>query len=216
MFSGTQRSRGALRPGVEPGPGWHLLWLPLLVIGSRGFAGLEVVAGRLGAAWPAALDGAPSPSSATARLAVVLLIAMLVWGMGRGPAGPWVESGFAALLMVAWFAVCGTSFRLHGVPEAMPARLAVTVALLSGPVLLLWAWRRRARMAPVVNAAGRIAEPGSAATLLWALLLVGLALLALDRLLGLERADLMVIGAGLLLYGTFRVRGRHQELGALG
>ena len=214
MLSDTHRSEGLLRPRAEPRAGWALLWLPLLVIGWRGFAGLEAAMGRLGGVVPATFEGAPSPGSATVRLAVVLLVGMLVWGMGRGPAGPWVERGFAALLMVAWFAVCGTSFRLHGAPYDMPVRLAVAVALLSGPVLLLWAWRRRARMVPVVNAAGRVAAPGSAAALLWALSLVGLALFALDRLLGLERADLVVVGGGLLLYATFRVRGRHQELGA--
>ena len=214
MLSGTDRSERLLRARAEPWPGWSVLWLPLLVIGWRALGGLEVTLGRLGGL-PVVFEDAPSLTSATVRLAVVLLIAKLVWGLGRGPAGPWVERAFAAMLMVTWFAVCGTSFRLHGVPDAMPARLAVTAGLLSGPVLLLWAWRRRARMVPVVTAAG-VTEPGSAAALLWPLFLVGLALFALDRLLGLERADLAVIGIGLLLYATFRVRGRRQELGALG
>lgn len=163
-----------------------------------------------------AFDASPDLSAAMVRLAGVLLLGILAWGMGRGPAGPWAERSFAALLLVAWFAVCGTWFRLHGVPAAMPARLAVTAVLLLGPVFLLWAWWRRARMAPVINEVGLVSDSGSVAGLLMALALVSVALFVLDRTFGLQRGDLMVIGTGLLLFANFRVRGRHQELGALG
>ena len=193
--SATDRSPWFLRARAEPHPGWLLVWLPLLLI---------------------AFEGSPDLSSAMVRLAGVLLLGIVAWGTGRGPAGPWAERSFAALLLVGWFAVCGTWFRLHGVPAAMPARLAVTAVLLLGPLFLLWAWWRRARMAPVVNEVGLVAASGSAAGLLMALVLVALALFVLERLFGLERADLMVIGTGLVLFANFRVRGRHQELGALG
>ncbi len=136
--------------------------------------------------------------------------------MGRGPSGHWAERGFAALLLVGWFVACGTAFRLHGVPASMPGRLAFTVALLLGPTLLLWAWRRRASMMPVVDEAGLVAEPGSAGSLLRGLVVVVVALLLLDRLLGLQSADHLVIGTGLVLYTTFRVQGRHRSFGVLG
>ena len=186
---------GLLRPRSEPHPGWFLLWLPLLLI---------------------VFDDTSDMSSAMMRLAVVLLLGILAWGMGRGPAGAWAERGFAALLLVAWFAVCGTAFRLHGVPASMTARLAVTGGLLLGPIFLLWAWRRRARMVPVVDEAGVVAEPGSAGALLRLAALVVVVLLALDRLFGLHGADLLVIGTGLALYTTFRVRGRQRSFGVLG
>jgi hypothetical protein len=160
-------------------------------------------------------DDSASLSSAMLRLAVVLLLGMLAWGMGRGPAGAWAERGFAALLLVAWFAVCGTAFRLNGVPTSIPARLLVTSGLLLGPVFLLWAWRRRARMVPVVDEAGLVAEPGSAASLVGVLALVIGTLLLLDRVLGLQRADLLVIGTGLVLYTMFRVQGRQRAFGVL-
>lgn len=147
---------------------------------------------------------------------MVLLLGIIAWGLGRGPAGIWAERGFAALLLVGWFAVCGTSFRLHGVPVSMPARLVLTAGLLLGPVLLLWAWRRRAGMVPVVDEAGIGTEPGSAGTVLRALVGVVATLWALDRLLGLQPADLLVVGAGLLLFTTFRIRGRQQGFGTLG
>jgi hypothetical protein len=161
-------------------------------------------------------DSSPDLSSAMLRLAAVLLLGMLAWGMGRGPAGAWAERVFGALLLVAWFAVCGTALRLHGVPLSMPARLALTAGLLLGPVFLLWAWRRRARMVPVVDEAGLVAEPGSAAALARVLALVVVALVVLDRLFGLQRADLLVIGTGLVLYTMFRVQGRHRSFGVLG
>jgi hypothetical protein len=191
----NNHSNGILQARAEPHPGWFLLWLPLLLI---------------------ALDDSPDLSSSMIRLAAVLLLGMLAWGMGRGPAGPWAERGFAALLLVAWFAVCGTTFRLHGVPASMPARLAVTAGLLLGPVFLLWAWNRRARMVPVVDEAGVVAEPASAAALVKVLALVVIALFVLDRLFGVQRADLLVIGTGLVLYTTFRVQGRHRAFGVLG
>ncbi len=191
----NRHSSGLLRARAEPHPGWFLLWLPLLLI---------------------ALDDSPDLTSSMIRLAAVLLLGMLAWGMGRGPAGPWAERGFAALLMVGWFAVCGTAFGLHGVPVSIPARLAVTAGLLLGPVFLLWAWRRRERMVPVVDEAGLVAEPGSAGALLRMLVLVVAALFVLDRILGLQRADLLVIGTGLVLYTTFRVQGRHRSFGVLG
>jgi hypothetical protein len=195
MRFGNDDSSGILRARAEPHPGWFLLSLPLLLI---------------------AFDDSRDLTSAMIRLAAVLLLGMLAWGMGRGPAGPWAERGFAALLLVAWFAVCGTTFRLHGVPVSMPARLTVTAGLLLGPVFLLWAWRRRARMAPVVDEGGFVARPGSAAASLRVLALVVVALFVLDRLFGLQRADLLVIGTALVLYTTFRVRGRHQVFGVLG
>ncbi len=191
----TYSSNGLVRARAEPRPGWMLLWAPVLLI---------------------ALDASPDLGAAMVRLAAVLLLGMLAWGMGRGPAGALAERGFAALLLVAWFAVCGTAFRLHGVPASVAARLAVTAGLLLGPVLLLWAWRRRARMAPVVDDAGLVAEPGSAAALVRALVLVTAALLALDWLLGLQLADLLVVGTGLVLYATFRVQGRQRSFGILG
>jgi len=195
MRFGNDRSNGILLARAEPHPGWFLLWLPLLLIG---------------------FDDSPDLTAAMIRLAAVLLLGMLAWGMGRGPAGPWAERGFAALLLVAWFAVCGTTFRLHGVPIAMPGRLAVAAGLLLGPVFLLWAWRRRARMVPVVDEAGLVAEPGSAAALVRVLALVVVALFVLDRLFGLQRADLLVVGTGLVLYTMFRVQGRHRAFGVLG
>lgn len=194
MRSTNDPSRRILRAQAEPHPGWFLLWLPLLLI---------------------AFDSSPDLSSAMLRLATVLLLGMLAWGMGRGPAGPWAERGFAALLLVAWFAVCGTAFRLHGVSDSIPVRLAVTAGLLLGPAFLLWAWRRRERMVPVVDEAGLVAEPGSPAGLVGVLVLVVVALLVLDRLLGLQPADLLVIGTGLVLYTTFRVQGRHRAFGVL-
>ncbi len=195
MRSRSRRSNGLLPARSEPHPGWFLLWMPLVLI---------------------VLDDSPDLASAMFRLAAVLLLGMLAWGMGRGPAGAWAERGFAALLLVAWFAVCGTSFRLHGVPVSIPARLAVTAGLLLGPVFLLWAWRRRSRMVPVVDEAGLVAEPGSAAALARVLAVVVVALLVLDRMFGLQRADLLVIGTGLVLYTTFRVQGRHRSFGILG
>jgi len=195
MYSRKHRSNGLLRARAEPHPGWFLLWMPLLLI---------------------VFDDSPDLGSAMLRLAAVLLLGMLGWGMGRGPAGVWAERGFAALLLVAWFAVCGTSFRLHGVPVSIAARLAVTAGLLLGPVFMLWAWRRRARMVPVVDEAGLVAEPGSAAALVGLLALVAVALFVLDRLFGLQRADLLVIGTGLVLYTTFRVQGRQRSFGVLG
>ncbi len=162
-----------------------------------------------------ALDDSPDLTSSMIRLAAVLLLGMLAWAMGRGPAGAWAERGFAALFLVAWFAVCGTAFRVHGVPASIPARLAITAGLLLGPVFLLWAWRRRAHMMPVVDEAGLVAEPGSPGALVRVLALVVAALFLLDRLFGMQRADLLVIGTGLVLYTTFRVRGRHREFGVL-
>jgi hypothetical protein len=188
-------SNGLVRARAEPHPGWLLLWFPVLLI---------------------ALDASPDLGAAMVRLAAVLLLGMVAWGMGRGPAGHLAERGFAALLLVAWFAVCGTAFRLHGVPASIVARLAVTAGLLLGPVFLLWAWRRRASMVPVVDDAGLVAEPGSAGALVRALVLVGVALVALDWLLGLRPADLLVVGTGLALYATFRVQGRHRTFGVLG
>lgn len=195
MRSRNQYSSGLLRARAEPHPGWFLLWMPLLLI---------------------VFDDSPDLNSAMLRLAAVLLLGMLAWGMGRGPAGIWAERGFGALLLVGWFAVCGTAFRLHGVPVSIPARLAVTAGLLLGPVFLLWAWRRRARMVPVVDDAGLVAEPGSAFALARVLVLVVLALFLLDRWFGLHRADLLVIGTGLILYTTFRVQGRHRAFGVPG
>ena len=195
MHSKNNRRVGIWRAQAEPHPGWFLLWMPLLLI---------------------ALDDSPNLTSAMIRLAAVLLLGMLAWGMGRGPAGPWVERGFAALLLVAWFAVCGTTFRLHGVPPSMPARLAVAGGLLLGPGFLLWAWKRRSRMVPVVDEAGLVAEPGSAGALIGMGALIVVALLVLDRLFGLQPADLLVIGTGLTLYTTFRVQGRHRAFGVMG
>ena len=195
MGSRNRRASGLLKPHAGPHPGWFLLWLPVLLI---------------------AFDDSPDLSSAMVRLAAVLLLGMVAWGLGRGPAGPWAERLFAALLLVAWFAVCGTTFQLHGAPASMPARLAVTAGLLLGPALMLWAWRRRARLVPVVDEAGAVAEPGSAAALARTVALVVVALVVLDRLLGLQAADLLVIGTGLALYTTFRVQGRHQAFGVLG
>lgn len=186
---------GLLGARAEPRPGWSLLSLPLLVI---------------------AFEGPLTPTSAMLRLAGALLLGMLVWGMGRGPAGPRVERAFAALLLVGWFAVCGTAFRAHGVPVSIPLRLAATGGLLLGPVLLLWAWRRRARMVPVAGLAEGVAEPRSAVSWLAALALVVVALVALDHVLGLRRADLLLIGTGLVLCTAFRVRGRQRAFGALG
>jgi hypothetical protein len=40
-------------------------------------------------------------------------------------------------------------------------------------------------------------------------------LLLLDRVLGLQRADLLVIGTGLVLYTMFRVQGRQRAFGVL-
>ena len=194
MGIANHRSNRLLKAHAEPHPGWFLLWMPLLLI---------------------VLDDSPDLGSAMLRLAAVLLLGMLAWGMGRGPAGAWVERGFAALLLVAWFAVCGTAFRLNGVPESVPARLAVTAGLLLGPVFLLWAWRRRSGMVPVVDEAGVVAEPGSAVALMRVLALVVVALFVLDRLFGLQGADLLVIGTGLALYTTFRVQGRQRGLGVL-
>ena len=195
MDSRIRRSDGLVGTHAEPHPGWFLIWLPVLLI---------------------AFDDSPDLGSAMIRLAAVLLLGMVAWGLGRGPAGVWAERLFAALLLLAWFAVCATSFRLHGAPASMPARLAVTLGLLLGPALMLWAWRRRARLMPVVDEAGAVAQPGSAAALMRTFALVGLALLALDRFLGLQAADLLVIGTGLALYATFRVQGRHQAFGVLG
>lgn len=183
------------RARPEPDPGWVLPWIPLLVI---------------------VFDDSPDPSAALARLAAVLLLGMLVWGMGRGPAGTWAELGFAALLLVGWFAVCGIAFRVHGPPDSIPARLAVVAGLLVGPAFLLWAWRRRAGMAPVLDPAGAAAHPGLAATLARALALAGAMLLLLHRLLGLPQADLLVIGTGLALATAFSVRGRRRPARMLG
>lgn len=183
------------RARPEPDPGWVLPWIPLLVI---------------------VFDDSPDPSAALARLAAVLLLGMLVWGMGRGPAGTWAELGFAALLLVGWFAVCGTSFRLHGPSDSIPARLAVAAGLLVGPAFLLWAWRRRARMAPVLDGGGRAARGGAAAILARALVFVGPALFLAHRLLGLRQVDLVVIGTGLFLCTAFSVRGRSRTFGVLG
>ena len=193
MGSRNRRSSALLRPHAEPHPGWFLLWLPVLLI---------------------AFDNSPDLSSAMVRLAAVLLLGMVAWGLGRGPAGVWAESLLAALLLVAWFAVCATTFQLHGAPASMPAPLAA--GLLLGPALMLWAWRRRARLVAVVDEAGAVAEPGSAAALARTVALVVVALVVLDRLLGLQAADLLVIGTGLVLYTTFRVQGRHQAFGVLG
>ena len=195
MRTRYRQSNGLLRARAEPQPGWFLLCAPVVLI---------------------ALDDSPDPGAAMVRLAGVLLLGMLAWGMGRGPAGAWAERGFAALLLMAWFVVCGTAFRLHGVPASLLARLALTAGLFLGPLFLLWAWRRRARMAPVVDEAGRVAEPGSAGAVVRALALVVLALLALDRLLGLQAADLLVVGTGLVLFAAFRVQGRQRTLGVLG
>lgn len=179
------RSRGIPRARVEPHAGWYLLWLPLV---------------------PIAVDRSPEPTAAMLRLAAVLLLGILVWGLGRGPAGAWAERGFATLLLVGWFAVCGTAFRLYGVPAATPERLAVTAGLLLGPLFLLWAWRRRARMAPVIAGAAPLRS----------FVLVGGSLTLLDRLPGVERSDLVVLGTALALWAIFRVRGRRPRLGALG
>lgn len=195
MLARRRRANGLLRPRAEPRPGWLLLLAPLLLI---------------------ALDPAPGPGSAMLRLAVVLLLGMVAWGMGRGPAGAWAERGFAGLLMVAWFAVCGTAFRLQGAPESVAGRLAIAGGLLLGPFLLLWAWRRRARLAPVVDEAGAVAAPGSAAAVARDLVLVAVALAGLDRLFGLEPADLLVIGTALALYAAFRTRGRQAAFGVPG
>ena len=191
----SRHSHGLLGVHSEPHPGWFLLWMPLLLI---------------------VFDDSSDLGSAMLRLAAVLLLGMLGWGLGRGPAGAWAERGFAALLLVAWFAVCGTAFRLNGVPESIPARLAVTAGLLLGPVFLLWAWRRRSSMVPVVDEAGAVAEPGSAAALARVLAMVVVALFVLDRLFGLQGADLLVIGTGLALYTAFRVEGRQRSLGVFG
>lgn len=189
------RRRGLPGPRPEPRPGWPILWLPLLVI---------------------VFDASPDLGAAMIRLALVLLLGMVAWGMGRGPAGVWAERGFAALLLVGWFAVCGITFRLHGPPDSIPARLAVAAGLLVGPAFLLWAWRRRARLAPVLNPAGGAAHPGLAATLARALVLAGAALFVLHRLLGLPQTDLLVIGTGLALGTAFSVRGRRRRLRFLG
>ena len=183
------------RARAEPDPGWLLSWIPLLVI---------------------VFDASPDLSAALIRLAAVLLLGMLVWGMGRGPAGTLAELGFAALLLVGWFAVCGTTFRLHGLSEAIPARLAVAAGLLVGPAFLLWAWRHRARMAPVADGGGRAARRGAAGILVWALALAGAALFLSHRLLGVRPADLLVIGTGLFLGTAFSVRGRRRAFGVPG
>ena len=181
-----------LRPRPEPSPGWPLLWLPLLLF---------------------AFEGPPGMGPALIRLAVLLLLGMLAWGMGRGPAGAPAERGIAGLLLLAWFIVAGAAFRLHGVPVSVPARLAVTAGLLLGPVLLLWAWRRRARMVPAASPSGPGAGRGSVAAPWSALALVGGALFVLDRLVGLPGADLLVLGTVGLLWGALRVRGRRHGLG---
>lgn len=191
----NRRSDGVLGTRSEPHPGWFLLWMPLLLI---------------------VLDESSDLGSAMIRLAAVLLIGMLAWGLGRGPAGAWAERVFAALLLMGWFAVCGTAFRLHSVPASIAARLAVTAGLLLGPVFLLWAWRHRSGMVPVVDEAGVVAEPGSPAALVRLVAVVVAALYLLDRLFGLQGADLLVIGTGLALYTTFRVQGRQRSFGVLG
>lgn len=191
----SRHDQGLLKARAEPAPGWPVLWLPILLI---------------------AFDGSPDLAAAMIHLAALLLLGIVAWGMGRGPAGVVAERLFAALLLVAWFAVCGTAFRLHAVPDSVAARLAVTAGLLLGPTLMLWAWRHRARMVPVTDAAGVVAEPGSVAAAVRKVLMVVAALILLDRLLGLQGADLLVIGTGLALYTTFRVQGRHHGFGLLG
>ena len=195
MSRSARRSKSLPRARAEPDPGWLLLWIPFFVL---------------------VFDDSSDPRAALIRLAAVLLLGMLVWGMGRGPAGTLAELGFAALLLVGWFAVCGTTFRLHGLSDSIPARLGVAAGLLIGPAFLLWAWRRRARMAPVLDAGGRIARHGAAATLARALVLVGATLFVAHRLLGLGQADLLVVGTGLFLGTAFSVRGRRRGFGVLG
>ena len=184
------------RPGVHPG--WLLLWVPLLLI---------------------ALDASPSLTSAMIRLGTVLLLGALAWGMGRGPAGPWAERLFAALLLVSWFIAFGTAFREQGAPSSLAARLAVAAGLLVGPAVLLWAWRRRSQMTRVVDLGGHAVESGALGALfrLGLLgLLVVVALVVVDRLSGIQRADLLVIGTGLVLFAACRVRGRRRTLGVQG
>ena len=195
MTRDAHRFPGLLHARAEPDPGWLLLWIPLFVI---------------------VFDDSPDLSAALIRLAAVLLLGMVVWGMGRGPAGTWSELGFAALLLVGWFAVCGTTFRLHEPSDSIPTRLGVAAGLLVGPAFLLWAWRRRARMAPVLDGGGQIARCGAAVTLARALVFVGATLFLSHRLLGLRQIDLLVIGTGLFLCTAFSVRGRRRSFGVLG
>lgn len=195
MSRSAHRSPSLPRARTEPDPGWLLLWIPLLVI---------------------VFDGSSDLSAALIRLAAVLLLGMLIWGMGRGPAGTLAELGLAAMLLVGWFAVCGTAFRLLGPSDSIPARLGVAAGLLVGPAFLLWAWRRRARMAPVLDGGGGIARRGAAATLARAMVFVGAALFMAHRLLGLRQADLLVVGTGLFLGTAFSVRGRRRGFGVLG
>ena len=51
---------------------------------------------------------------------------------------------------------------------------------------------------------------------MWALAFVGGALFASHRLLGLQPADLLVIGTGLILCTMFSVRGRQRAFRVLG
>jgi hypothetical protein len=159
------------------------------------------------------LDDSPDLIAAMMRLAVVLLLGMLAWGMGRGPAGPWVERSFAVLLLLSWFVVCAITFHLYSAPESMVERLTVTVGLLLGPSFLLWAWRRRSRMVPVVDEGGCVAARGSVGALVRIGLLIILALLSLEQLFGLQAADLLVIGTGLALFAAFRIQGRQRAFG---
>ncbi len=175
-------------------PVWLLLWVPPLLI---------------------AIDDSPDLTSAMLRLAAVLLIGTLAWGMGRGPAGPRAERAFAALLLVAWFVTCGTAFREQGVPPSIPARLAMTAALLLGPGFLYWAWVRRSRMMRVVDAAGALTRSPTG-SLVKVAVIIAVALLGIHRAFGLQTGDLLVIGTGIALFATLRVRGRRWALGTLG
>ncbi len=187
-------NRRTARPRTRQHPVWILLWVPPLLI---------------------ALDDSPDLSSAMLRLAAVLLIGTLAWGMGRGPAEPGAERAFAALLLVAWFAACGTAFREQGVPPSIPARLAMAAALLLGPGFLYWAWQRRSRMMRVVDAAGALTRSPTG-SLIKVALIIAVALVGVDRAFGLQTGDLLVIGTGIALFATLRVRGRRWALGALG
>lgn len=190
MRSKARRQRAAMTH-----PGWLLLWAPALLV---------------------AVDDSSGLTASMVRLGVVLVLATLIWGSGRGPASPRAERAFAGLLLIAWFTACGTAFREQGVPASIAARLAVTGALLLGPALLLWAWRRRSMMTPVVDEIRGGAPPEARAFLAKLVAALSVALLLVYRWPGLRTADLVVVACGFALYAVCRVRGRRTPVGAAG